>query len=78
VLAEGEADFYMLDAGWISCPGAGSGRAFGFAMMYHVATVAFEMAGRNNPLLAAVLMPLSSIVLIVMVAGLCRGKITDQ
>jgi Cu2+-exporting ATPase len=86
-LLESKADFYTLGAGLGFLPGllgmaAARARAvrtaFGFAMIYNVTTVAFSMAGHMSPLLAAILMPLSSIVSIVIVASLIRGKITDQ
>ena len=86
-LLESKADFYTLGAGLGFLPGllgmaaarAKAVRAaFGFAMIYNVTTVAFSMAGHMSPLLAAVLMPLSSIVSIVIVATLSRGKFTEQ
>ena len=46
--------------------------AFAFALIYNVATVAVSMAGMMSPLLAAALMPLSSVVSIVLVVQLLR------
>jgi P-type Cu2+ transporter len=86
-LLESKADFYTLGSGLGFLPGllgAAAARskavraAFGFAMIYNVTTVAFSMAGHMSPLLAAILMPLSSIVSIVIVATISRGKITEQ
>jgi Cu2+-exporting ATPase len=86
-LLESKADFYTLGSGLGFLPGllgmAGARTravraAFGFAMIYNVTTVAFSMAGHMSPLLAAVLMPLSSIVSIVIVVAFSRGKFTEQ
>jgi Cu2+-exporting ATPase len=86
-LLESKADFYTLGSGLGFLPGLlGMARArtravraaFGFAMIYNVTTVAFSMAGHMSPLLAAILMPLSSIFSIVIVASLSRGKFTEQ
>jgi Cu2+-exporting ATPase len=80
-LLESKADFYTLGAGLEFLPRlleTASARtlavrgAFAFAMVYNITTVAFSMAGKMSPLLAAVLMPLSSIVSIVIVAFLSR------
>ena len=82
-LLESKADFYTLGSGLAFLPGflataAARGRAvrtaFGFALLYNLTTVAFSMAGHMSPLLAAVLMPLSSIVSILIVAAISRGK----
>jgi len=85
-LLESKADFYTLGAGMGFLPALlvmAEARArvvraaFGFALIYNVTTVAFSMAGKMSPLLAAVLMPLSSIVSIMIVAGLSRVKFAD-
>jgi Cu2+-exporting ATPase len=86
-LLESKADFYTLGSGLGFLPGLlGMTRArtravraaFGFAMIYNVTTIVFSMAGHMSPLLAAVLMPLSSIVSIVIVVAFSRGKFTEQ
>jgi Cu2+-exporting ATPase len=86
-LLESKADFYTLGSGLGFLPGllgmaAARARAvravFGFAVIYNVTTVAFSMAGHMSPLIAAILMPLSSVFSIVIVATLCRGKFTEQ
>jgi Cu2+-exporting ATPase len=82
-LLESKSDFYTLGSGLAFLPGflataAARSRAvrtaFGFALVYNLTTVGFSMAGHMSPLLAAVLMPLSSIVSILIVAGISRGK----
>lgn len=86
-LLESKADFYTLGSGLGFLPGllgmaearTGAVRAaFAFAMIYNVTTVAFSMTGHMSPLMAAVLMPLSSIVSIVIVVASVRGKFTEQ
>ncbi len=76
-LLESKADFYTLGAGLGFLPGLlrtaaarsrGVRMAFTFALSYNITTVAFSMAGHMSPLLAAILMPLSSIVSIAIVA----------
>lgn len=78
-LLESKADFYALGSGLDFLPKlldtalarANAVRsAFSFALLYNLTTVAFSAAGKMSPLLAAVLMPLSSIVSIVIVATL--------
>jgi Cu2+-exporting ATPase len=80
-LLESKADFYTLGAGLAFLPGllaVADARAravaltFGFALAYNLATVAVCLAGRMHPLLAAVLMPISSVVSIVIVALVVR------
>lgn len=80
-LLECKADFYTLGSGLeflSSLLVTAAARenavraAFGFALIYNLTTVAFSAAGKMSPLLAAVLMPLSSIVSIVIVASLSR------
>lgn len=82
-LLESKADFYTLGSGLGFLPGllgAAETRcravrtAFAFALAYNLTTVAFSMAGRMNPLLAAILMPLSSVISILLVAGISRVK----
>ncbi|HSP44003.1 MAG TPA: HAD family hydrolase, partial [Luteolibacter sp.] len=85
-LLESKSDFFTLGAGLGFLPdlflAAGSRAravraAFGFALIYNVTTVAFSMAGLMSPLLAAVLMPLSSLVSIGIVVSMVRWKFTD-
>ncbi|MDP3851119.1 MAG: heavy metal translocating P-type ATPase metal-binding domain-containing protein [Luteolibacter sp.] len=82
-LLESKADFYTLGSGLEFLPGllktaatraAAVRVAFGFALIYNLTTVAFSMAGKMSPLLAAVLMPLSSMVSIAIVATISRRK----
>jgi Cu2+-exporting ATPase len=86
-LLESKADFYTLGSGLGFLPGLldtarartrAVQSAFAFAMIYNVTTIAFSMAGHMSPLLAAVLMPLSSIVSIVIIAVMARGNFADQ
>jgi Cu2+-exporting ATPase len=80
-LLESKADFYTLGSGLAFLPGLlnaaaaranAVGMAFGFALIYNLTTVAFSTAGRMSPLLAAILMPLSSIASILIVASVSR------
>jgi len=82
-LLESKADFYTLGAGLGFLPrllAVAEARshavrtAFSFAVLYNLTTVAFAMAGKMNPLLAAILMPLSSIVSILIVAAISLRK----
>jgi Cu2+-exporting ATPase len=82
-LLESKADFYTLGSGLEFLPrllSTAAARenavraAFGFAILYNLTTVAFAAAGKMSPLVAAVLMPLSSIVSIVIVATLSRNR----
>jgi Cu2+-exporting ATPase len=86
-LLESKADFYTLGSGLSFLPGllgAAAARAravrtaFGFALVYNLTTVAFSMAGGMSPLLAAILMPMSSIVSILIVARISRRKIPNN
>jgi Cu2+-exporting ATPase len=86
-LLESKADFYTLGSGLSFLPGllgAAASRAaavrtaFGFALVYNLTTVAFSMAGGMSPLLAAILMPMSSIVSILIVARISRRKIPNN
>ena len=81
-LLESKADFFTLGAGLDFLPSllnAAAARstavrsAFGFALAYNVTTLGFAMAGRMSPLLAAILMPMSSIVSILLVASIFRA-----
>lgn len=49
-------------------------RAFGFALTYNIGVVALSLSGRMNPLLAAILMPLSSIVTLLIVSLTLKGN----
>jgi Cu2+-exporting ATPase len=86
-LLESKADFYTLGQGLGFLPGvldAAAARvdavraAFGFALLYNLTAVALSMSGKMSPLLAAVLMPLSSLVSIAIVAGISRRKIPNK
>lgn len=86
-LLESKADFYTLGAGLEFLPRlleTAAARtnavraAFGFALVYNATTVAFSMAGKMSPLLAAVLMPLSSIASILIVALISRGTMRNR
>jgi Cu2+-exporting ATPase len=77
-LLESKADFYALGSGLAYLAEAfaaadararGVRRAFGFALSYNLAVVALSASAHMNPLLAAVLMPLSSVVSILLVAS---------
>ena len=81
-LLESKADFYTLGAGLEFLPSLlrtaairalAVRSAFGFALFYNLTTVGFSMSGRMSPLLAAILMPLSSIVSILLVATIFRA-----
>jgi P-type Cu2+ transporter len=84
---ESKADFYTLGSGLSFLPGLletacsrvhAVRQAFGFALVYNLTTVAFSMAGKMSPLLAAILMPLSSVVTIVIVAACFSNKLTNK
>lgn len=86
-LLESKADFYTLGSGLAFLPGLlGTANArsiavksaFGFALVYNLTTVAFSVAGKMSPLLAAILMPLSSIVSILIVATISRRKMPNN
>jgi Cu2+-exporting ATPase len=86
-LLESKADFYTLGSGLSFLPGllataaarAGAVRtAFAFALLYNLTAVAFSMAGKMSPLLAAILMPLSSIASILIVATISRRNKTPN
>ena len=82
-LLETKADFFTLGSGLSFLPQlldtaalrAQAVRAvFGFAVLYNGVAVAVSMAGGMSPLLAAILMPLSSMVSILIVVTLSRRK----
>lgn len=82
-LLESKADFYTLGSGLDFLPkllDAALARAnavrsaFAFALLYNLTTVAFSAAGKMSPLLAAVLMPLSSIVSLIIIATLSARR----
>ena len=82
-LLESKADFYTLGSGLTFLTGlldAAAARkgavraAFGFALLYNLTAVAFSMAGKMSPLLAAILMPLSSIISILIVAAVSKRQ----
>jgi len=86
-LLESKADFYTLGSGLGFLPGllaTAAARvdavrtAFGFALLYNLTAVAISMAGKMSPLLAAVLMPLSSLASIAIVAGISRRKFPNK
>ena len=78
-LLETKADFFTLGAGLGFLPkllGAAFGRAvavrsaFAFALAYNAVAVGFSIAGKMSPVVASIIMPLSSIVSISIVATL--------
>jgi Cu2+-exporting ATPase len=86
-LLESKADFYTLGSGLEFLPKLlhtattrtnAVRAAFGFALIYNATTVAFSMAGKMSPLLAAVLMPLSSIVSILIVAFISKDRTRNR
>jgi Cu2+-exporting ATPase len=81
-LLEAKADFFTLGAGLSFLPGllqSAYGRAvavrsaFGFALVYNLTTVGFSMAGQMSPLVASIIMPLSSVASISIVATIYRA-----
>ncbi|QJE95385.1 heavy metal translocating P-type ATPase [Luteolibacter luteus] len=80
-LLESKADFYALGAGlsylseaFAAADARASGvrRAFAFALLYNLVVVALSASAHMSPLLAAILMPLSSVVSIVLAASAYR------
>jgi Cu2+-exporting ATPase len=76
-LLESKSDFYTLGSGLSFLPqlfstaksrARGVLHAFLFALTYNVVVVALSLMGLMNPLLAAVLMPLSSLISIALIA----------
>lgn len=81
-LLEAKADFYTLGSGLDFLPplfaaadarATGVRRAFVFALLYNAIAVSICLTGSMNPLLAAILMPLSSIISVVLVAQAGRS-----
>ncbi|MBK1826906.1 heavy metal translocating P-type ATPase [Haloferula rosea] len=86
-LLEAKADFYTLGSGLDFLPAlfatadaraAGVRRAFAFALIYNAVAVSICLTGSMNPLLAAILMPLSSIVSVVLVARSGRRNFSSR
>jgi len=76
-LLESKADFYTLGSGlgflttlFAAADARASGvrNAFSFALVYNLSAVAICLTGHMSPLLAAILMPLSSILSVVLVS----------
>lgn len=76
-LLESKSDFYTLGSGLDFLPAlfraadaraAGVRSAFAFALVYNLVVIAICLRGHMNPLLAAILMPISSIISVVLVA----------
>jgi Cu2+-exporting ATPase len=83
-LLESKADFYTLGTGLAFLPellaiarnrSRAVGMAFSFALVYNLTAVALSLSGRMNPLLAAILMPLSSVFSIGIVATALARKL---
>lgn len=86
-LLESKADFYWLGSGMAFLPclfATARARmhavrtAFAFALLYNLVAVAWSTTGNMSPILAAIVMPLSSIVSIAIVASLSRRKFTNN
>lgn len=82
-LLESKADFYFLGKGLRFLPlffqlahrrRAVVARAFSFALVYNLSVVAVSICGYMNPLLAAILMPLSSAISLGIVASGLRDR----
>lgn len=76
-LLERKADFFTLGNGLDWLPGMfsiaaarerGIRRAFGFTLVYNLAAISVCLAGHMSPLVAAILMPLSSIISLLLVS----------
>jgi Cu2+-exporting ATPase len=85
-LLESKADFYALGSGLAYLAEAfaaadararGVRRAFIFALSYNIVVVVLSATAHMNPLLAAILMPLSSVVSILLVASGSRTPLVD-
>jgi len=81
-LLEAKADFFTLGAGLDFLPrlfacaerrARGVRAAFAFAIAYNLAAVALCLAGKMDPLLAAILMPLSSVASVLLVVRPSRS-----
>jgi Cu2+-exporting ATPase len=86
-LLESKADFYTLGSGLGFLPrllDTAAARenavraAFAFAILYNLTTIAFSIAGKMSPLIAAIIMPLSSILSILIVATLSRSPTRNK
>lgn len=82
-LLESKADFYTLGSGLSFLPqlfslaasrARGVRRAFFFALIYNIVVITLSLFGHMNPLLAAILMPLSSLVSLAIVAISLRNR----
>jgi Cu2+-exporting ATPase len=82
-LLESKADFYTLGAGLSFLPqlftiaqarSRGVRQAFLFALLYNLTVIAISLMGHMNPLLAAILMPLSSLVSLAIVAFSMKNR----
>jgi len=82
-LLEAKADFYALGSGLNYLPEAfaaadarahGIGTAFVFALLYNLTVVTLAATGHMSPLLAAIVMPLSSVVAISLVMIGARSR----
>lgn len=85
-LLEAKADFFTLGAGLsflLPLFRVAKSRAFAvravfvFAVVYNLVAVVLSMAGWMNPLMAAILMPISSVVSILLVVQFLRGNFQD-
>ncbi|MGC4017091.1 MAG: HAD family hydrolase [Luteolibacter sp.] len=83
-LLEAKADFYSLGGGLNHLPEAfaaadararGIHAAFTFALVYNIVVISLAAMSRMNPLLAAIVMPLSSVVAILLVVTAGRKAI---
>jgi len=81
-LLESKADFYTLGAGLAFLPrllAAADARSrgvvatFSFAVAYNLGAGAVCVAGAMHPLLAAILMPISSVISIILIASAIKG-----
>jgi len=82
-LLESKADFYFLGQGLRFLPQMLAlairrqrvvRRAFGFALVYNLSVIGVALGGHMSPLLAAILMPLSSLISLAIVAGGLRER----
>ncbi|WP_193214595.1 heavy metal translocating P-type ATPase [Luteolibacter marinus] len=85
-LLESKADFYALGSGLAYLPEAlaaadaraqGVRRAFTFAIAYNLVVIVLSAGGHMSPILAAVLMPLSSVISILLVASGSRTPVVE-
>lgn len=85
-LLESKADFYVLGSGLsylVEAFAAADARALGvrsafsFAITYNLAVIAISAAGQMSPLLAAIVMPISSLISIALVAARFRAPLVD-